>query len=207
MNLEEFVIKKDEFLIFLEVEKNLTINTLRAYNGDIGQFIRFWKSIEQSDKQQVNLSRAIERFLISLKKKKINKSSIARKLSCFKSFERHLLSDGIRLNLNLKRPKIDKKLPVFLSVDEMFHLLDNVKEEDLLSKFPRRDKAILELLYATGIRCSELISIKIKDIDTNEKTLAQRLYYQTAVICRRYRLGHTDGYLYPGQGRAHLSRR
>lgn len=58
-----------------------------------------------------------------------------------------------------------------MSVDEIFHLLDTVKDEDLPSKFPIRDKALFELLYATGMRCAELVSIRFKDIDMNEKTI------------------------------------
>jgi site-specific recombinase XerD len=75
------------------------------------------------------------------------------------------------LQLNLKRPRLDKKLPVYLSVDEMFHLLDNVQLDQLPTRHPVRDKTILELLYATGIRCSELVSIKLQDIDMENKAI------------------------------------
>ncbi|MBT3455710.1 tyrosine-type recombinase/integrase [bacterium] len=170
MTLEEFTTKKEEFLIFLDVEKNLALNTQRAYFGDLKQFTQFWAKINTAEKN-IHIFSAIERFLVSLYNKKINKSSIARKLSCLKSFEKYVQTDGISLNLNLKRPKIDKKLPVYLTIDEMLHLLDNVKTSDLPSKFPLRDKAILELLYATGIRCSELINIKLKDINSEQKTI------------------------------------
>jgi len=64
---------------------------------------------------------------------KIDKSSIARKISCFKSFEKFLYTQNIKLNLNLFRPKIDKKLPIYLTIDEIFGLLDNVKDDDLPS--------------------------------------------------------------------------
>lgn len=113
----------------------------------------------------------IERYLVSLFHKKIDKSSVARKLSCFTSFERFLRTQGIRLQLKLKRPKVEKKLPVYLSVDEIFHLLDAIPDHEMQSKRPVRDKAILELLYATGVRCSELVNIRIKDIDMANKTI------------------------------------
>lgn len=163
--------KKDEFLLYLKVERNVSANTHRAYASDLDQFIHFWQNSPEENLSILPLRQVIERYLMSLFYKKMDKSSIARKFSCFKSFERFLRSQGIRLNLKLKRPRIDKKLPIYLSVDEIFYLLDSIKDEDLLSKHPVRDKAIFELLYATGIRCSELVGITIKDIDMKDKTI------------------------------------
>jgi site-specific recombinase XerD len=101
----------------------------------------------------------------------LDSSSIARNFSCFRSFEQYLAKHGINLNLNLKRPRVAKKLPVYLSIDEMLHLLDSVKELDMPTRFPIRDKTILELLYATGIRCAELVNMRICDIEMQEKTI------------------------------------
>jgi site-specific recombinase XerD len=171
MNLEQFEDKKKEFLIYLQVERNLARNTFRAYEGDLKQFASFWKELPDDNKSHLTLRQIIERYLVSLFYKKIDKHTIARKFSCFKSFEKFLLTQGIKLNLDLKRPRPDKKLPIFLSVDEMLHLLDNIKESELPSKYPIRDKTIIELLYATGIRCSELISIQLKNIDFEEKAI------------------------------------
>jgi integrase/recombinase XerC len=109
--------------------------------------------------------------LVTLFYKKMDKSSIARKFSCFKSFATFLRSSNIDLKLQLKRPRLDKKLPVYLSVEEMFHLLDTIQDSQLPTRFPARDKAILELLYATGIRCSELIGIRFCDLDMDNRTI------------------------------------
>ncbi len=171
MKLTDFKEKKDDFLTFLEVERNLSAHTLRAYESDLKQFIEFWQSLPDQDQKHLSLRQTIERYLVSLHYKKIDKSSIARKFSCFKSFSTFLKTCGIDLQLNLKRPRLDKKLPVYLSVDEMFHLLDNVTPEDLPTRHPIRDKAILELLYATGIRCSELVNIKLQDLDMANKQI------------------------------------
>lgn len=171
MNLEHFKEKMNEFFIYLEVEKNLADHTMRAYNSDLKQFVTFWSELEDDEQEQLSVRQIIERYLIHLFYKKIDKSSIARKFSCFKSFERFLQTQGIELKLKLTRPRLDKKLPVYLSVDEIFHLLDTVSNEDLPSKFPLRDKTIFELFYATGIRCSELISINIADIDLDNKII------------------------------------
>ena len=171
MKRKEFNDKIAEFITHLEVERNLSGNTLRAYNSDLKQFILFWEDQDRLKVQNNGLRQVIERYLVSLFYKKIDKASIARKFSCFKSFEKFLKTYGIDLQLKLTRPRLDKKLPVYLSVDEIFHLLDNTTEEQLPTKRPKRDKAVFELLYATGIRCSELVSIRIGDIDMENKTI------------------------------------
>jgi len=171
MTLAEFVDRKEEFLTYLKVEKNLAENTYRAYEGDLNQFITFWHELGEDEQKNLVVRQVIERFLVSLFYKKIDKSTIARKFSCFKSFERFMRTQGITLHLKLKRPRLDKKLPLYLSVDEIFHLLDATQDAALPTKHPIRDKAIFELLYATGIRCSELTNIKLKDIDMHHKTI------------------------------------
>lgn len=171
MFLNEFIEKEKDFLVYIDVEKNLSDNTKKAYFNDLQQFIKFWIEIEAKDKRELPIRSAIERFLVFMFHKKIDKSSIARKISCFRSFEKYLFMQGIKLNFNLLRPKLDKKLPIYLTIDEIFHLLDNIKNEDLPTKKPLRDKTIFELLYATGVRCSELINIKINDIDFDNKLI------------------------------------
>jgi site-specific recombinase XerD len=171
MKKEEFEQHTNAFLLYLKVERNLSEHTLRAYFLDLNQFIVFWTALPEYDVKNLGLRQIVERYLVSLFYKKINKSSIARKFSCFTSFERFLKNRGTDLNLNLKRPRIDKKLPIYFSVDEIFHLLDTIKNEALPTSHPIRDKTIFELLYATGVRCSELVNICIKDIDMDAKTI------------------------------------
>lgn len=168
MNWKKFKEKSEEFLIHLEVERNLSRGTLQAYGGDLRRFVKFWAA---HDTENLSLQQTIERYLVSLFYRKMSKSSIARKISCFKSFERFLRKQGIRLNLKIKRPSVEKKLPIYFSVDEIFHLLDTIKDSDMPTKSPIRDKAVFELLYATGIRCAELINIQYKDIDLVNKTV------------------------------------
>src|SRR3984957_14504914 len=174
MNLNDFKEKKAEFLVHLEVERNLSAHTLKAYESDLRQFIEFWESLSNQEQQLLSVRQIIERYLVSLFYKQIDKSSIARKFSCFKSFAAFLEKYNIILNLQLKRPRIDKKLPIYLSIDEIFHLLDTVKDTDLPTRAPIRDKAIFELLYATGVRCSELSNIRLCDIDMSAKTIRIR---------------------------------
>lgn len=171
MNLQEFQEKKDDFLQYLKAERNLAVNTQRAYDSDLQQFVNFWHKLPIDSKENLPLRQVIERYLISLFYKKIDKASIARKFSCFKSFERFLKSRGIELNLKLVRPKLDKKLPIYLSVEEINYLLDTIKDADLPSKRPIRDKAIFEILYATGIRCSELVNISFTNLDMDNRSI------------------------------------
>lgn len=171
LNHNEFMEKRDEFLQYLAVEKNLSLHTQRAYHSDLTQFIEFWKSLPSIDAQKLSCRQIVERFLVTLFYKKIDKSSIARKFSCFKSFEKFLRLQGIKLDLKLTRPRLEKKLPIYLSVDEIVHLLDEIPDNSLPSQRPLRDKAIFELMYATGIRCSELVGIALQDIDMTQKTI------------------------------------
>lgn len=171
MLLEEFKKHCDDFLSHIEIERRMAYNTQRAYASDLKQFLHFWELLSQEEKESLSPRQIVERYLVSLFYKKIDKSSIARKFSCFKSLEKFLRVAGITLNFKLKRPRLDKKLPVYLSVDEIFYLLDTVTTSQLPSSRPLRDKTLLELIYATGIRCSELVSIQFKNLDLENKTI------------------------------------
>jgi integrase/recombinase XerC len=171
MKKEEFTQHTDSFLLYLKAERNFSDHTIRAYYSDVHQFISFWEGMNDYDTEHLGLRQIVERYLMSLFYKKISKNSIARKFSCFTSLEKFLETKGCELNLNLKRPRIDKKLPVYFSVDEIFHLLDTIENDALPTRHPIRDKTIFELLYATGVRCSELVNICISDIDMDAKTI------------------------------------
>ena len=171
MNIDLFSEQIRAFITYIEVERNLSDHTLKAYQSDLKLFLSFCEELPEDDRTYLDMRQIIERYLVHLFYKKIDKCSVARKFSCFKSFERFLRTQGVELNLKLTRPRLDKKLPVYLSVDEIFHLLDKVDEAELPSKFPLRDKTMFELLYATGIRCSELINIKLEDINMEEKAI------------------------------------
>ena len=170
IKFEHFVQKKDEFLIYLAVEKQSAAHTQRAYRSDLECFISFWQQLNGKE-PALSLQEVVERYLVSLFYNKLSKSSIARKFSCFKSLERYLSMQGIALALKLKRPRVEKKLPVVLSIDEITYLLDTITDEQLTTSRPARDKAIFEVLYATGIRCSELTTIHFCDIHLDEKTI------------------------------------
>ncbi len=151
-----------DFEKFLKYEKNYSEHTIRAYRNDLGDFLAFL------EKRSVYLNdvstKEIKLYLLLLHDKN-SKSTVSRKLTTLRSFFDFLVRKKLFNNNPAKLiplPKKEKKLPVFLSVDEAFTLVDSVKQEDVLSK---RNKAILELLYSTGIRVSELSNIKILEID------------------------------------------
>lgn len=173
MNCHQFEEKIKEWLDFLNVEKNVSINTFLAYKRDLGLLINFWKQLltNETDSELLSFDVIIRRYIVSLFYKKISAATLSRKISCVRSLQRYLKTQGINFAFDIELPKKERKLPVVLSVDEVFHLLDNVKKEEIPSRLPLRDKAILEVFYATGVRCAELVNIKVEDINWNEKTI------------------------------------
>lgn len=172
VSLQQFIEKVDEFLIYLETERNITHHTIRAYRTDLSQFVSFWERLSQTERPEtVVFGRILKRYILSLFYQKIAKRTLARKLSAFRSLQAYLKQQGIEIPLKVKNPRFDRKLPITLSVDEIFYLLDSVPVEQLPTKYPYRDKALFELLYATGVRCSELTHIKLTDIDFDQKAI------------------------------------
>lgn len=173
MDLEQFKAKIDDFIFFVRVEKNSSTHTTRAYASDLQQVVSFWQTIATKEVSPLplTLEQILKRFVVALFYKKISKNSLARKFSTLRSFQHFLALKGIALQLDIKSPKLDKKLPATLSVDEIFYLLDTIKLEDLPTKYPYRDRAVFELTYATGVRCSELINITMQDIDMLNKKI------------------------------------
>lgn len=152
----------DKFLEYLKVEKNFSKNTTVNYAVDLKQFFEFCREKEDIYKiTGIN----IREFVVELTLKKYGKASIERKLATLKSFFFYLKKESIVLidpTGNVSFPKKDKKLPRFLEALEMGRFLDSIsgdKEED------NRDRAILELLYSTGIRVSELTGLNKESVD------------------------------------------
>lgn len=153
----------DRFIEFLKVEQGVSEHTLRAYAEDVKEFLAF---INKKPKEIDNLD--IRGFLASLHHKKLKKSSISRKLATIRSFFKFLHREGYVKRNPAKlvaSPKVPKALPRFLTVDETFALMDRPRGDTFKDT---RDKAILELLYSSGLRVSELTSLDISDLDIKE---------------------------------------
>lgn len=174
MNKDQLATHVNDFLTFLEVEKNASPHTRRAYASDLNQFLTFWTTITKDEAPTatpLTFETVWRRYVVSIFYKKMSKTSLARKLSSLRSFQQFLTNQGIKLAMAMKSPRLDRKLPVTLTVDEIFYLLDSIKDDQLPTKFPFRDKAIFEMMYATGVRCSELINIKLVDLDLDNRII------------------------------------
>jgi integrase/recombinase XerC len=170
----EFLIKKEEFLSYLAYQKKASEHTQRAYKADLEQCSVFWEALEQQERKEIRIEEAFKRFASMLFTLSIDQSSIARKISCLNSYKRFLHTQGIQLRVRLKRPRIPLIKPITLKVHDVFHLMDTLDTDALPTKYPFRDKAVLELLYATGMRCSELVALEIQAIDFSNRSIIIR---------------------------------
>lgn len=150
----------DQFLNYLEVERNYSSHTLVNYRKDLLDFSQFVKKpIDKIDYF------TFRKFLAHLNASGFTKKTVARKISTLKSFFKFLMREKlIHTNpaLSMTYPKQDKNLPKFLSEKEVKNFLDNLPDKGVLDL---RNKAILEMLYASGIRISELIGLNTNDVD------------------------------------------
>lgn len=151
------------FIDYLKNEKELSSNTLESYNRDIVQFNGYVNRNNIEEITEVNKTLIIT-YLIHLQKKGKATSTISRNLASLRSFYQYLLNEGLITKdptINLQSPKQEKKLPNILTTREVEILLN---QPDVKNPKGVRDKAMLELLYAAGIRVSELISLSLDDI-------------------------------------------
>jgi integrase/recombinase XerC len=151
----------EKFTRYLEIEKNVSPHTITNYKIDLKAFSDFAGDMDLKDIDYLLL----RKFLAHLKSVQYDKRSIARKLACLRSFFKFLCRDGYLKNnpaLGLGTPKLDKKLPFFLDEQQTFRFLNFSFDNDALGL---RDKALLEILYSTGIRVSELVGLDISDVD------------------------------------------
>ncbi|MFH1903933.1 MAG: site-specific tyrosine recombinase XerD [bacterium] len=156
----------DQFIDYLSVERGLSANTLEAYTRDLTKFLGFLDRESSVSIEGVG-PRDIIAYLIYLRKSKLAIRSISRNLVAVRMFYKFLVNEDVINDdptLNLDSPKTGLFLPEVLSQDEVERLLalPNNKEQGI------KDKAILELLYATGMRVSELVNLPIDNIDLHE---------------------------------------
>jgi integrase/recombinase XerC len=156
------------FIEMLASEKGYSINTCRAYGKDLKEFAVFlggYLGIKSKDVMPDQVDGLSIRGFLGFLHKKNKKATMARKLSAIRSFFNFLVKHGI-LGINpadpVHTPKQDQTIPAYLTVDDMFRLLDAFCKKDLLG---RRNRAIYELMYSTGIRVSELAGLNVGDVD------------------------------------------
>jgi len=165
----------DAFLEHLRLNENASINTLRAYDSDLSQFLQFLA--ERTGRRRADLTPAdfdhqhIRAFLSELHRRGNSRSSAARKLAAIRAFGRYLrregFVDGDPASL-VGTPKREVRLPAHLGEAEMSRLLEM---PDASQPLGRRDRAILELFYASGLRLSELVGLDVSDVNLSSRVV------------------------------------
>jgi len=154
----------------LRVERGLSENTISSYANDIEGYIAFLK--RDGVVGPLHVSPEVPgRYISGLHWQGLKPASISRKMSALKSFHGFLLRDGHSASdpsAPLETPRLLKKLPKAIPIHEVERLLESAVPED---EFSLRDRAILELMYATGLRSSEVISLRISDLNLEERFL------------------------------------
>jgi integrase/recombinase XerC len=157
----------EQFLEHLRYERNVSAHTLRNYSSDLEQFVNFLTADGKRQAPEVSAidHLTIREWLASLHTDQKKKSSIARKLAALRTFFQFLVREGM-LELNpaklVATPKLEKKLPKHLSIEEAIRFIESPDPETDLGK---RDRAMLELMYATGVRVAELTTLNLPDVD------------------------------------------
>lgn len=165
--LQEYL---DQFLQHLKYERNVSPHTLRNYASDLDQFKLYLCSVEKRDDIPLaTIDRLTIREWMASLHGDHKKTSVARKLASLRTFFQFLVREG-KLESNpakmVATPKIERKLPNHLSMEDAVRFIET---PDINTDLGRRDRAILEFLYATGIRVGELVSIDLADIDFRER--------------------------------------
>jgi integrase/recombinase XerC len=153
----------DKFMRYLEIERGASSHTVRAYRKDLGEFSGYVKT------EPLNIDVIdVRGFIAEQIGKGLNKTTVARRLSSVRSFLKFLNREGYIKSNPAKlvpNPRAAKLLPRFLSVDDVFSLIE---KPEGMGFIPARDKAILELLYSSGLRVSELSGLNTDDVNIKE---------------------------------------
>lgn len=156
----------EQFLEHLRYERNVSEHTLRNYSSDLEQFVHFLNPDGKNAPPIAQIDHlTIREWMATLHSDQKKKSSIARKLAALRTFFQFLVREGV-LEMNpaklVSTPKLEKKLPKHLSVEDAIRFIES---PDPATDLGKRDRAMLELLYATGVRVAELTTLNIADVD------------------------------------------
>jgi integrase/recombinase XerC len=163
---------KESFLQYLQIEKRYSLHTVRSYLNDLDQFYAFLSSLGLPDDPAEVTSHDIRAWIVSMLDNNYTTVSVHRKISCLRVFYRYLRKEGIMKHDPLEKvvlPKRKKNLPVFIEEEALKNLLDNYSFGDGFAGI--RNRTIIELLYMTGMRRSELIGLRDNDVDLSESSL------------------------------------
>ena len=164
---------QNKFITYLSSEKRFSEHTIKSYTTDLKQFISFlsseFKIIDEINEISFQIIRT---WIASLLEKGLSPRSVNRKISTLKTYFKFLIREGKLIEnpmMKVVAPKSKKRLPVFIEEDQIASLLNEVQFEE--GFVGQRNRLIIELFYVTGIRLSELINIKISDVDFNNQSI------------------------------------
>ena len=163
---------RESFLKYLQFEKRVSLHTIKSYKNDLNQFFEFYKNYAKIDNLKEVDKRAIRSWVIELSLKNLSNRTINRKIASLKSFFKFLIQRKITIinpTSNIHALKTNQPLPHFIKEKDIKYLFDNITFKNDFNG--NRDLLILELLYGTGIRISELINLKTKDLDNHKKEI------------------------------------
>ncbi len=159
----------DKFLFFLKVELNYSELTIKSYQLDLTDFFRYVESKKINYLTITNHD--VRGYLKYLDSCNLKNSTISRRISTLRTFYNYLVDENIVENNvfhNVKNPKLEKKLPNYLNYNEMEELLESI---DISTTEGLEKRLLIEMFYSTGCRVSEMINVKISDIDFTNKTI------------------------------------
>ena len=159
------------FLEYLSNQKKCSPNTIAAYRNDLNQLIAYFE-VEKTKGIIKSSSELLKSYMLNLREKRYSQATAARKIASVKSFYKFMVDSGkLKENPSQKilPPRVSKHPPKFLSPHEYSRLL--AEPQKLSTPEARRDEVMLELLYATGLRASELVFLNVKDIDLAKSRL------------------------------------
>ena len=162
-------VQVDKFLVFLKVELNYSELTIKSYQLDLTDFFEYIESKKINYLTITNHD--VRGYLKYLDSCNLKNSTISRRISTLRTFYNYLVDENIVENNifhNVKNPKLEKKLPNYLNYNEMEELLESI---DISTTEGLEKRLLIEMFYSTGCRVSEMINVKISDIDFTNKTI------------------------------------
>ncbi|MBE6153333.1 MAG: site-specific tyrosine recombinase XerD [Firmicutes bacterium] len=159
----------NDFLDSLTIERKLSVNTRKSYENDLNKYISYMKKNGITSVHEIE-EEDIEKYIKYLKNENMSPKTISHNITCIKEYHKYLIKINVLKkdsSENILSPKQKKTLPKVLTISEIDKLLDI----QLITPFDYRNKAMIELMYASGLRVSELINLEINDININNATV------------------------------------
>lgn len=190
--MEEYI---DGFVMFMIGSGTKSKNTILSYKRDISKYMRFLQDKGIKDVTSANRTMVLT-YLLELQRQGRATATVSRTLASLRSFYTYVIDSGVSMKdptLNLEAPKVTRKYPNILTTGEVELLLAQPKKDDVKGL---RDKAMLELLYASGIKVSELINLQVSDVNLEAGFIKCRTYtHERIVPIGRFAISALENYM------------